>query len=360
MKDILKLLQKMGALGLETKANEVMHTGNSAAGAEFIPLEEFKQGIIDIVPQRSTFLQLLPGNHGSNLPKKYTSAVLGLSAGDLLFEKKAEWTTGTAGQTEDDHSQQKVATKQVSIEQASFIAEVDISDNQLRYNAANTEEYVKQALAAGMAFTVESVIINGDSETGATGNVNLDDAAPNAKKYYLALDHGVRERAINGSYTRNVGTLALDDYAALQAIHGQYATNPDDLLFVQSIHVTQKTKLISELLTKDKAGENATVIKGLMPTVLGTSILTHRAVPKTEADGKVSTTAGNNTLGQIVSVYKPAVQYGFGQDFTLEVVRVPGYGWRLVATFDFGFMIIDSEASLTDPTVAAGINVTIA
>ena len=82
-------------------------------------------------------------------------------------------------------------------------------------------------------------------------------------------------------------------------------------------------------------------------------------MPKTEADGKVSTTGSNNTKGQILCVYKPAIQFGFGQEFKIETERVAGYGWRLVATFSFAFKIVDSAASLSDPTVSAGISVTI-
>ena len=344
---------------VEEKANEVMHTTNTGKGAEFIPDEVFAQGIIDIVPERASMLPLLSGSHGTGLPKKYTSAAVGLSVADLEFEGRGEWTTGTAYDTEDLHTQQSPATAQISLEQAGFIAEVNISDDQMRYNAVNTEAYVRERLALGMAYTVEAVMINGDSESGATGNVNLDDSTPASTKYYLKIDGGIRERAINSSYDVNVGTLAAADYSDIMAKLGEYGTFPEDLLFLQSAHVSHKARTLDELETLDKFGQNATITKGMIGGIYGVPVLTHRAVPLTEADGKVSNTGGNNTLGQIACVYRPAIQYGFGKDFTLEVVRVPGYGWRLVATFDFAFKIVDSAASLDNPTVAVGRNVTV-
>lgn len=363
MKDVLDIFRKMGATGpmlqTEQKANEVMHTGNTGYGAEHIPAEVFKAEIIDLIPQRSRLLPLLPGNHGTNLPKTYTAAARGLSIADLTFEGKSEWTTGTASQTEDDHSQQKAGTKKVTLNQASFICEVDISDGELRYNAVNTEQYVKDRIAEAAAYTCDLLIMNGDSETGSTGNVNLDDAAPASTKYYLKIDGGIRERAINSSYTVNVGTLAAADYADLLGKLGEYAERPEDCLFIQPVKVTNKMIQISEFLTAQNSADKATIQKGIRPTPFGVDVLQHRGVPLTEADGKVSTTSGSNTLGQILCLYKPAVQYGFGQDFSLEVARVPGYGYRLVATFDFAFKIIDAEASLTNPTVSAGINVTV-
>ena len=341
------------------KANEVMHPTNTGAGAEFIPSEVFAEGVIDIMPNHSMLLQLLPGNHGVGLPKAYTAAVKGLSVSDLLFEGKTEWTTGTGSETEDDHSQSKATTAQITLNQASFILEVDINDEQLEYNAVDTEAYVREEIARGMGMTVDALIINGDSETGATGNVNSDDGAPASKKYYLKIDGGIRERAINGSYTVDVGTLDAADYSSLMATLGEYGAYPEDLLFLQHVSVTHKTRTLSELETVDQFGPNATIVSGMVGAIYGTPIVTHRYVPKTEADGKVSTTGSNNTKGQILCVYKPAVQFGFGKDFKLETVRVAGYGWRMVATFDFAFKIIDSANSLTNPTISAGINVTV-
>ena len=366
--DLVTLLQKAGVgKAVETKANEVMHTGNTGYGAEFIPDEVFASQIFDLVPQRARLLPLLPGNHGRNLPKVYTAPVIGLSVDDLVFQGKAEWSTGYGYQTEDDHGISRAETLSVTLTQVPFICEVNISDAQLKYNAVNTEEYVKTRLAEGMAFTVDSVIINGDSEAGATGNINSDDQAPattfaaqgGAKYHATMIDHGIRESAINNSYTVDVGTLAADDYSALIGVLGEYAERPEDLLFIQSVHVTAKTRTLDEFEGADKYGSADLIARGMLPTPYGVNILQHRAVKKTEADGKLSATGGNNTKGQILCIYKPAIQYGFGQDFFLEVVRVPGYGWRLVATFDFAFSIVDAGASLSNPTVAAGINVTV-
>ncbi len=364
--DILEFLKKLGA-NLEKKANENMNPGATGFGAEFVPTQVFAKELINMVPERARLLPLLPGNHGSNLPKVYTAPLIGLSAGDLLFQGKGDWSTGNPYETEDDHGISKAATKNVTLTQVPFICEVRISDDQLRYAAVDMEAFVKGQIAAGMAYTIDSAIINGDAETGATGNVNSDDQAPattfaatgGAKDHRLVIDHGIRETAINGSYTVDVGTLAVDDYADLITKLGGYAERPEDCLFIQSSHVSAKTRALADFKNFYQAGDADLIKRGILPTPYGVSILQHRAVPKTEADGKCSKTAGSNTLGQILALYKPAVQYGFGKDMTFEVVRVPGYGYRIICTFDFAFNIVESAASLDNPTVAAGINVTI-
>lgn len=361
--DVIAMLKKMA--GVETKANEVMHPGNTGYGAEFVPSAVFSKEIVDLMPKFSNLLPLLPGNHGYGLPKVYVTPVKAMSIGDIIFQGKGDWTTGKAYETEGNQS--RVKTANVTLTQVPFICEVNISDDQLKYNAVDTESYVKGEIARGMALTVDSVIINGDSETGATGNVNSDDQAPAttfaatgaAKDHRLMIDHGIRERAINGSYTKDFATLADTDYSDLLTVIGRYATNPGDCLFIQPIQVTNKMKQLDAFKLYINSADRATIQSGIVPTPFGVDILSHHLVPLTEADGKVSATPGNNTKGQTLLLYKPAVQYGFGQDYKLEVERVAGYGYRLVATFDFAFYIVDAEASLTEPTVAAGIDITL-
>lgn len=348
----------LAALGLERKANEVMNTGNTGYGAEFIPDEVFKASILDIRPGRPGFLGLLRGNHGVGLPKVLTVPVIGISAGDQEFDKKGEWTTGTGSQTEDDHTVSKAPTAQVQLTQKQFIAEVDISDEQLKYNAVNTEEYVINRLRDGVAGTVESLILNGDTTTGATGNVNSDDGAPASTKFYLAAD-GAIKKALAGSYDVNVGTLDYDDYASLLGKLGEYATNPDDVLFVQHIKVTLKALQIASFLTAQNSADRATIQSGIRPTPFGSDMVTSRFCGLAEADGKKSVTGSNNTLGRIVAMHKGAAQFGFGQDMKIEVVRVPGYGWRVVCTFDLGLAFVDAGTGLESATVALGRNITV-
>lgn len=364
--DVISMLRKMA--GLETKANEVEHTGNTGYGAEFIPASELLNEIHDMLPTYSPLLPLLPGNHGINLPKSLLVPVKGLTVGDSFFQGKGEWTTGRSNTVEATGIQTKVPTKRVTLDQKPFIIEVDITDEQLQYNGPNTEQYVKDEIARGMALTCESAIINGDTVTAGTGNVNSDDQAPattyaavgGASHHTLIIDKGIRKQAIAGSYTKNFGTLADTDYMDLMTVIGRYGTNPADCLFIQSIQVTNKMKTLDPFKLYINSADRATLQKGITPTPFGVDVLTNHLVPLTEADGKRSgATPANNTLGQCLLVYKPAIQFGWGKDFKMEMVRVAGYGYRLVATFDFAFTIADAEASLAEPTVAVGINITV-
>lgn len=229
MKDILTLFKQVAT---EKKANEVMHTGNTGYGAEFVPDPTFVKGIIDILPQYSALLPLLPGNHGSNLPKSVVKAARGLTVSDVLFKKRTEWTTGRSSDAEAKHSQSKAGTMKVQLDQKGFICEIDLSDDDIRYSSDDLETYVKGEIARGMALTIDGVLINSDTASGATGNVNSDDQAAattlGADHYSLVMDGGIRKKAIAGSYTKNsvrwliliIWTLLrfLDDMPRIQRI----------------------------------------------------------------------------------------------------------------------------------------------
>ena len=120
-----------------------------------------------------------------------------------------------------------------------------------------------------------------------------------------------------------------------------------------------KTLQLDEVITMDKFGPSATINTGVLAKVWNIDVVTERDFPAlTNSAGKVDTTAGNNTTGSFAVVYKPAVQYGFGQPLEIDLFKVPGKGVRLVATMEFGFTIVNGVAGL-GKTVGLGVGITL-
>ena len=61
---------------MDTKANEVVHTTNTGMGKELIPTNVMIDPMLDLVPNYSKLLPLLPGNHGNNMPISAKVAVI--------------------------------------------------------------------------------------------------------------------------------------------------------------------------------------------------------------------------------------------------------------------------------------------
>jgi len=339
----------------ETKANEVMHTTNTGFGAELIPTNVMLDPLLDLVPEYSKLLPLLPGNHGNDMPISAKVPVLWEAN---MFGWNAEWTTGAWAFI--TPANKGPATWEVTITQGQYILTVSISKRELNYWPAQLEALIRERINRAAARTIDAVIINGDAETSWSGNVNLVDSTPTTWIYYLQNDHWIRELAINNSQTVSVGSLTSGDFLdVLSVLSEWYQSDLDNLLFLMPANVYNKSLLLSEVLTMEKFGPDATIRTGVLAKVFGIDIITARDRPaKAKSNGTVSNTSGNNTTGSFGLIYKPAVQYWFGQPLEIDVFKVPGKWVDLVATFEFWFAIANNCAWLGN-TVAAWINVTL-
>lgn len=336
-------------IAAQTNANEIMNTGATGAGKELIPINVLQPEVLDLVPQYSYLLPLLPSNHGTNMAVSEKVAVLGEAD---MYSGNTEWTTGAA--YPNTPTGKKVATGEITITQGQFILEIALSKRELNYAIVDLEATVKTKMNMAAARTIDAFILNADTAT--SGNVNLDGGTPASTIYYLQGNNGLRKLGL----TNSVDIGAFDDVDVLSMIDalGDYASDPSMLLLAVNRKVYNKMLGFTNVKTYDKAYTNLTIQKGVLANIYGVDILVHRDVPAlAQATGLVSSTGGSNTTGTIVLFYKPAVQYGWGQVDEFEVTRVAGKGVVLTSTFEFGFTIPNGEAGYA-PMVSTGKNIT--
>jgi HK97 family phage major capsid protein len=366
-KDVAKVINALGGnigkseqsdvIDYSKNANELMHTANTGFGKEVIPVDVLSQKVIDMIPQYATFLNSLPGFHGTGMAISEKVAVIGETG---FFAGNTEPTTGAQAIRQPAN---RLATGEVTISQAQLIADVFLTKRELNYSIVDLESLVQQKLAASLARTIESMIVNGDDETGSTGNVNSDDQAPattfGATDHRILIDHGIRELSINNSFAKNAGTLDNSDFLAVMNYLGDLASDPNDCLWIFNRATYNKALGLAEFYKANERGVASTLAGNAITNIFGSDLFISRAMPKTEADGKMSATPGNNVLGQFAYVYKPAIQYGYGQPFEIELTRVAGKGLQLTATCEFGFTIVQKKAGMDDSSVGLGINITL-
>ena len=148
--------------------------------------------------------------------------------------------------------------------------------------------YREQAVRA-IADSIDFLILNGDTTTAATGNVNKDHAAPGATDRYLAFD-GLRKLPLVTNTANKVDaanaapTLALLRSARFK-LDSRYAVRPTDLAWVVDAGTYAKLLAMSEFLTMDKAGPHATALTGQIGLMDGSPVLVSAELPLTEAEG---------------------------------------------------------------------------
>lgn len=159
---------------------------------------------------------------------------------------------------------------------------------------------------------------------------------------------------VTNSKTVNAGTLDIADIRSLRGQLGIKGAKPNNLLAIMDYSTYYKLLGLAQVETVEKFGLNATVVNGVLTAIDGIEVLVSSQAGLTEADGKISATAGNNTLGQIVLVYKPDIVTGFKRDlaiFTEYLPEVDQYRWTAHVRFALAIKAADS--------VAAAINITV-
>ncbi len=337
--------------GLQANAGDIMSTGEAGKGAELIPTATMGSTLMDLIPNYSKLLPLLPGNHGTGLELREILPIIGEAE---FFEGNSEWKNGDDDSVGDSTA---VNTGEVTIDQGQFILRIRVSKRELAYSVEKLDAILRERIARSMARTVDALLINADSAT--SGNINLDHGTPSAKAYYLQQANGLRKIGLSNSV--DIGTFDEDHVVDLADKIGDYASQPADCLLVVNRKVYNKMLKFDNLKTYDKSKDNATILTGVLANIFGFDIFVHRDMPASaQANGKVGdgTVGHTNTTGTVLFFNKVAVQFGFGKIDEFEVQRVAGKGVILVSTFDFGQTVLNGEANLPK-MVSAGVNITL-
>jgi HK97 family phage major capsid protein len=195
--------------------------------------------------------------------------------------------------------------------------------------------FLRQQAAVSIAHYSDSLVMNGDTTSSATGNINLDDASPAATKHYLAAD-GLRHAALVDNTANATNLAGVITLAALRDLRGLmidssrfvdwgHPTDPNDLVYVADPATADRIATLDEVIKAKQygGGLNAALLNGEVGRVINHAIISSMAVGKTEADGKISTTAGNNTKGQVICFNRRGIKAGWRRRVRVEVERIP-------------------------------------
>ena len=334
----------------EAKANEVMNTGASNFWTELVPTNVMWDPLLDLVGNYSKLLPLLPWNHWNNMA---VSEIVPIVWEASLFQWNSEWTTGAWTLTPANNGPM---TDKITITQWQFITTVDVSDRELNYATDRLEAIIRERVNRSAARTIDAFIINADSTASWSGNVNW---TYSWSPYFTQWTNGIRMVGIANTWV-SVWTITSAQYLAVKdVLDARYQGELNNLLFIEPSNVYNKTLALSELITVDKFGPNATISQWVLAKIWNIDVLVAQDWPAlTNTSGLVDATSWNNTKGSFACIYKPAIQYWFGKPLQIEVGRVLGKGIKIVATFEFWFAIANSKAWLWK-TVGLGINATV-
>jgi hypothetical protein len=208
----------------------------------------------------------------------------------------------------------------------------------------------------------DKLLINGDTATAASTNINYIDSTPPAglrRPYFLAGD-GFRKLPLvtNTAMSRDGGALTIGDFAATVNLLPYALRSRRNNIAILVDPLTEAAALeLSVWLTPDLTGGRqwATLVNGRLEGAFGSVILTSGYIPLTGSAGKeyVITTA-NNTKGSILAVYLPYWVVGYKRQITIETARDILSGTDLwVASMRVGVAARDNQAAAISYNISA-------
>jgi len=191
--------------------------------------------------------------------------------------------------------------------------------------------FLRQQLAVATAHYMDSLVLNGDTTTASTGNINLVDSTPGSTKHYLAFN-GIRRVGLTDNTGNSKNANGALTYSLLKEQQKRmrndtylqdwgHPTNPADLVYVCDPDTADKAAMLDEVITVDKFGTNATVLTGQIGRVGQNALITSMAMAKTNATGNVSNTSANNTKGQVVAFNRNGFKVGYRRRVRVETWR---------------------------------------
>ena len=191
---------------------------------------------------------------------------------------------------------------------------------------------LRSQAVVGLSHYSDSLVLNGDVVTAATGNINSHDAAPSAYKHYLGfdglrkvglVDNTANQLDLGGPVTwaaLNSATTRMIDYTYLQ--DWGHPVDASDIIQVVDPATGDQIALLDEVI-KWRTAKGTPLINGQIADVSGRPVVSSIAMPRTDANGMVSATLANNVKGSILTFNKRGTVIGWRRRVTMEVERMP-------------------------------------
>ena len=194
-------------------------------------------------------------------------------------------------------------------------------------------------LERAMQNAIDSIIINGDTATGANTNINLIDSTPATGTNYLALD-GLRKYSLV-TYTGQKADFAgaSPTLSLMRAMRGklyrEYVTDIGNLVYLVPPEVYMKLLGVPEFANWINLGMPGSNVTGLLPygdpnqsgdvarpvgIIDGIPVYVSAQINLAKVDGNISNTGSNNIYGAAILYHRTRWWLGFRRNITINLL----------------------------------------
>lgn len=342
------------------KANELDYSTQAGFGDEWVGVE-YSRRLWAAIRAGSAIVAKLPT---VEVPQGTESITIPLEGADPTWYKVAQ-ATGTDSTTLRPNATvttSKLATASKSLTVAKLGARVVYSEELNEDSLIPWVAQLRKQLETSGAENLEAVVIDGDTDTSATTNINHIAGTPGGTENYL-LFNGFRKSCLVTT-TANArsasGSLVDTDFLAtlkLMGIAGLNAMASGNTAFIIDANTNWKIMELTSVKTRD-VFTNATIENGMLKGIWGYDVLPSffmgaawspsTSLRKFNTAGKVdqSSSQANNTTGAILAVRFDQWLLGYKRRMTIKIQELPDAdAAQIVALTRVGLAQRDTEAS---------------
>jgi HK97 family phage major capsid protein len=235
--------------------------------------------------------------------------------------------------SESEFTTSKTGSNRVTVTAHKFVIHQMWSGEMVEDSIIPVLQFYRTQAQKSLAFYMDSLALNGD--TTASNGINNHDTTVASTVHYTAFD-GIRHACL----VDNTGNSASAANGAISLSHfrGAYSrmidatyhhdwghpNDPNDLVHVVDPYTGDQMLTMDEFMTRDKAGNDATLFTGQIAKVFNHPVISSIALAKSSLDGTIDAdTAGDNLYGSIVTFNRNGLKWGWRRRVQVETQRLP-------------------------------------
>jgi hypothetical protein len=349
-------IKAMKARGLKT--DEIMHSDLTSYGSNWVGTLYSTDFWATVRAETAVLNELMSKGMVKVIPDGYSQNIIPMEYSDPTWYKVAE--------VEDTHAtnlvplptvtSSRVGTDSKTLTVAKMGCRVLYSGELVEDSLVAVAPQIMRQIEISGGEQMEIVLIDGDTDTTATTNINDIVGTPAGSEVFL-LANGFRKLALitNTANMRSGTTFdGADIIATLQMLGtgGINALALDKVAIIPDINVYWKMVQLAEVKTQD-VFSMATIEKGELTKIYNRKVIPSAFMHSQAADRKANSagcidldTTTNNDKGALLAVRWDQWAFAWKRRLKTEVVRDPDSdSFRIVAFARFGLGYRDTEAS---------------
>lgn len=353
---------RVGAMGMKAllrvnpafKADEVMQQDLTSFGDEWVGIA-YSQALWEAIRIASFVANSLPS---VEVPPGHESIYLPIESTDPTWYKVAETTDHDSTMLFPVASvtSSKVATGRVLLTLAKMGCRVPWSGELEEDSLIPLVAQLREQITVSGVEQLEHAIIDGDTEAGATTNINDIGGTP-ATTDLFTMFNGFRKSPLvtTTANSRDGGVLDENDFLETLKLMGTAGINAQDISktdFIQDANLRWKSLELAKTQTRDVFG-SPTIENGVLNSIWGYKVHTSYQMHFKASDRKANTagkvdqdTTSNNTTGSLLAVRWDQWKMGYRRRMTLETTRYPrSDSSEITALMRLGLIQRDTEAA---------------